>query len=68
MIEPQCYNCKYFNEKPPKKHGNIILGPNSECRLHPPTVMLDVEGDDVTAWPKVELTDWCAEWSKKDGE
>jgi len=32
------------------------------CRIRPPQIIIDAQGDWVTAFPEVGEADWCGEW------
>lgn len=47
----------------PACHLVGVIGTNYVCRLNPPTVVIDPKTDlQVSLWPVVLTTDWCAEF------
>jgi hypothetical protein len=53
MSDQRCGNCDYF------------WSADDTCHLNPPTLTLRSPNmqTHLSAWPNVEETDWCGEWS-----
>lgn len=54
MIPTSCTMCTYYTPNLQDKNGHGI------CRRHPPTATLVPQGN-VTVWPTVRPSDWCAD-------
>ena len=56
--EENCGNCKF------KKMGHVTI----ECRISPPTHILDKFKESKGVWPPVKPKDWCSEWEMKESK
>jgi hypothetical protein len=53
---PRCDGCRWW-----KWPGEDV----GDCCRHPPRVILDRDGDEITVWPETDNDDGCAEWQPK---
>ena len=60
LIEPSCPSCRHYEPLDPMLTKGKLMG---FCTRYPPTVAIDSDGDPASAWPLVQETNVCGEFS-----
>lgn len=60
-MKPNCTHCKFY--APVEDSGTVL--DYGACRRHPPVPLVDGDGDVISAFPAVDESDVCGDWSPK---